>query len=104
MFSQKIPVIDPVHSVIMGLAEKTAKGCIGTMQRTQNGQKRSQMNLFYAMIKTSRIMKFFLPNLLVLKNVASVKCKRAETVKKYEYEPNRSPKGNMWSAIPVALL
>ena len=38
------------------------------------------------MIKTSRIMKFFLPNLLVPKNVASVKCKRAETVKKYDPE------------------
>ena len=54
------------------------------------------MNLFYAMIKTSRIMKFFLPNLLVLKNVASVKCKRAETVKKYDPEHgislNSSPK------------
>ena len=41
------------------------------------------MNLFYAMIKTSRIMKFFLPNLLVPKNVASVKCMRVETAKKY---------------------
>ena len=54
------------------------------------------MNLFYAMIKTSRIMKFFLPNLLVLKNVASVKCKRAETVNKYDPEHgislNSSPK------------
>ena len=99
MFLQKILVIDAVHSVIMyghWFCWKTAIGCIGSLQRTQKSQKRSQNGLFYAIMKTSGIMKFFLPNLLVPKNVASVKCKRVETVKKYGPEHgislNSSPK------------
>ena len=61
----------------MGLAEKRPKAALGACK----GPKMAKKGL--KMIKTSRIMKFFLPNLLVSKNVASVKCKRVETVKKY---------------------
>ena len=89
-FSQEISIIDSVHSVIMfryGLAIIHPVAAIGGLQRTQNGQKRPQNDPFYAILKKkSRIMNFFLSNLLVPKNVASVKCKRVETAKKYSPE------------------
>ena len=45
-------------------------------------------------------MKFFLPNLLVPKNVASVKCKRVETAKKYGPEHRISLKtGLKWTKM-----
>ena len=49
------------------------------------------------MIKISRIMKLFLPNLLVTKNIASVKCKREKTVKKYDPEHGISLNGSPWA-------
>ena len=74
----------------MGLAEKRPKAALGACKGPKMAKKRSQNDLFYAMIKISGIMNFFLPNLLVPKNVGSVKCKRKGTVKKYD--PEHEPK------------
>ena len=97
--SQKIPIIDPNHSVIMfrhGFGQNTPSGCNWRLAKESKWPRSPQNDPFYAITKNkSRMMKLFLPNLLVSMNVASVKCKRVETAKKYGPEHGISPKNRL---------
>ena len=61
-FSQKIPIIDPVHSVIMyrhGFGEKMASRCIWgrarTSKRLKKGLKMTHLTLYQELMKNNEI-------------------------------------------------
>ena len=62
MFSQKIPVIDPVHSVIMyrhGFGQKTASRCnwgpARTSKQLKKGLKMTHLTLCQKLMKNNEI-------------------------------------------------
>ena len=80
----------------MGLAKKQPVAAIRGLRGTQNGQKRPQNDPFYDISKINeKYLSFFLPNLKITKNIASVKCEKVETVKIFSPEHRISLKAGL---------
>ena len=62
LFSQKIPISNTVHSVIMythGFGQKTASGCNWGLARNPNSQKMPENDLFQATPKSMKNDEIF---------------------------------------------